>query len=77
MKMRIQTLFKNRTSANPNPPWERLRADSIIERHGWNSAAEYVKECSRRFRHREPKPYGNGLEMRGDVGTLQRITFEE
>ena len=76
-KMVIETYYRDRAIDAPAPrEWKLLRPRHVEGRHGWASPEAYVKECSRRFKHRNPRPYKNGLEMDGDVGTMQRIYFE-
>ena len=68
--MLIETLYEE------NGEWKRLSDVCVIEQHGWDTPSCYVKEVSNRFPHRDPKPFRNGLEMRGDAGTLQRVWFQ-
>ncbi len=69
--MQVESLW-----LNPNTRQrERLGSLYRTAKHGWASPEAFVKYHVRAYKHRDPKPYGNGLEMRGDVGTIQRITF--
>lgn len=42
---------------------------------GFESPQHASKELRRRFAHRKPRPYLNGIETDGDVCTIHRTTF--